>query len=530
MSKKIFTQLTLAFVLFFSLGAFNAQGQATPTIKTDLLDYPPGSTAIITGTGFQPNETVTLQVLHVDGDSLGTDPQYHQPFTAIADGDGNVSSTWFVPNDGDALGANFKLTADGQSSGRYAEWFFTDGNKTTTTITSGTNPSTYGNSVTFTVTVTNSVSVSPTGSVTIRDGGTDISGNLSFTSTTSNSSSLSYTISTLFATTHIITADYNSNNNSSFNNSSSSNLSQVVNKRSITVTAQTNSKPYDGNNSAAATPTITSGTLAGSDVANFSETYNNKNVGTGKTLTPAGTVTDGNSGNNYAYTFVINATGAIAAKALTATSTVASKAYDGSATTGTITLGPITGLAGTETLVITPSASAYSSVNVGSYSTTISYSLADGTNGGLASNYSMASLSTTGSITPKALTATSTIASKVYEGTTTVTGTITVGTVTGYVGTQTLTITPSASALSSANVGTRNTTISYSLADGTNGGVAANYSMASLASTEVITAKPLTPASTIASKVYDGTTTVTGTITVGTVTGYVGTQTLTITP
>ena len=132
MSKKIFTQITLAFMLFFSLSAFNAQGQATPTIKTDLLDYPPGSTAIITGTGFQPGETVTLQVLHVDGDSLGTDPQYHQPFTAIADGDGNVSFTWFVPNDGDALGANFKLTADGQSSGRYAEWFFTDALRTDT--------------------------------------------------------------------------------------------------------------------------------------------------------------------------------------------------------------------------------------------------------------------------------------------------------------------------------------------------------------------------------------------------------------
>jgi hypothetical protein len=125
MSKQIFTRLTLAFMLFLTLCAFKAQGQAT--IKTDLLDYPPGSTAIITGTGFQPGETVTMQVVHVDGDSLGTDPSYHQPFTAIADGSGNISSSWFVPNDGDALGANFKLSAEGGSSGLYAEWFFTDG-------------------------------------------------------------------------------------------------------------------------------------------------------------------------------------------------------------------------------------------------------------------------------------------------------------------------------------------------------------------------------------------------------------------
>ena len=41
--------------------------------------------------------------------------------------------------------------------------------------------------------------------------------------------------------------------------------------------------------------------------------------GTGKTLTPSGTVTDGNSGNNYTYTFVTNTSGVINAKALTIT-------------------------------------------------------------------------------------------------------------------------------------------------------------------------------------------------------------------
>ena len=97
--------------MFLSLAAFKVQGQAT--IKTDLLDYPPGSTAIITGTGFQQGETVTMQETHTVGDSLGTDPQYHQPFTAIADGSGNISSSWYVPNDGDAAGATFILKARG---------------------------------------------------------------------------------------------------------------------------------------------------------------------------------------------------------------------------------------------------------------------------------------------------------------------------------------------------------------------------------------------------------------------------------
>ena len=63
------------------------------------------------------------------------------------------------------------------------------------------------------------------------------------------------------------------------------------------------------------TPTITTGTLASGDTASFTEAYSTKNVGTAKTLTPAGTVSDGNSGANYAVTFVTNTTGVISARA-----------------------------------------------------------------------------------------------------------------------------------------------------------------------------------------------------------------------
>ena len=61
----------------------------------------------------------------------------------------------------------------------------------------------------------------------------------------------------------------------------------------------TNTKVYDGTTSAAAVPTITSGSLGTGDTANFIETYSTRNVGTGLTLTPSGTVNDGNGGNNY---------------------------------------------------------------------------------------------------------------------------------------------------------------------------------------------------------------------------------------
>src|SRR5207249_7580853 len=94
--------------------------------------------------------------------------------------------------------------------------------------------------------------------------------------------------------------DGNSGNNYTY--SFVTNANGTITARALTVTAATNTKTYDATTSAAATPTITSGVLQGSDTANFIETYNNKNAGTGKTLTPSGTVSDGNSGNNYTYT------------------------------------------------------------------------------------------------------------------------------------------------------------------------------------------------------------------------------------
>ena len=99
----------------------------------------------------------------------------------------------------------------------------------------------------------------------------------------------------------------------------------------ITVTAVSVTKTYDGNTSVpvAAVPTVTPG-LAPGDTPNFAETYDIKNVGTGnKTLTPYGSVIDGNSDNNYSVTFVSNTTGTITTRLLTLTATAANKLYDG---------------------------------------------------------------------------------------------------------------------------------------------------------------------------------------------------------
>ena len=61
------------------------------------------------------------------------------------------------------------------------------------------------------------------------------------------------------------------------------------------------------------------GTIATGDTAGFSQAYGSKDVGTGKTLIPSGSVTDGNLGHNYDVTFVNNTTGVITARHITVT-------------------------------------------------------------------------------------------------------------------------------------------------------------------------------------------------------------------
>ncbi len=115
----LFSLISLGFLLGASLQA--------AVVATDRLDYPPGSTVAISGSGFQPGEPVRLQVIHdgLSGDSLTSGA--HAPWYATADASGNVDTTWSVPADEDELGALLELTATGQTSGVVASAQFTDG-------------------------------------------------------------------------------------------------------------------------------------------------------------------------------------------------------------------------------------------------------------------------------------------------------------------------------------------------------------------------------------------------------------------
>ena len=96
----------------------------------------------------------------------------------------------------------------------------------------------------------------------------------------------------------------------------------------LIVTAVHDEKVYDGTTTSAGVPTF-SPDLVGGDTPNFTQSFDNKNVDTGKILTPSGTVNDGNSNANYDVTFVPDNTGVITQKDLTVTVTGIDKVYDG---------------------------------------------------------------------------------------------------------------------------------------------------------------------------------------------------------
>jgi hypothetical protein len=100
-----------------------SDGELTPAamVSTDHVDYRAGTTAVITGSGFIPGETVTLEVVHRDTLQLAVGDN---PWSATAGVDGSFTSTWYV-NPADSVGASFILSAIG-SGGDGANTTFTD--------------------------------------------------------------------------------------------------------------------------------------------------------------------------------------------------------------------------------------------------------------------------------------------------------------------------------------------------------------------------------------------------------------------
>jgi Bacterial Ig-like domain (group 3)/MBG domain (YGX type)/FlgD Ig-like domain len=106
--------------------------------------------------------------------------------------------------------------------------FAVGGGSSTTTLSSNHDPSVFGQSVTFSATVSGGGGGTPTGTVTFRDGATVLG-----TGTLNGSGVATFTTSTLSVATHSITAAYGGNAN--YTASTSSALSQSVGKASTTL-------------------------------------------------------------------------------------------------------------------------------------------------------------------------------------------------------------------------------------------------------------------------------------------------------
>ncbi|SFQ25110.1 YDG domain-containing protein [Parafilimonas terrae] len=313
--------------------------------------------------------------------------------------------------------------------------------------------------------------------------------------------SLTYNPGTLAAGTHTVTAVFNGNG--PYASSTSSGITLTVTKKPITITGiLANSKPYNGNTTATFTG-ATSADIINSDIVTYTVagTFSDKNVGNGKTVTLSGVTLGGTGAGNYSVSsYPATVTANITPKTLTANSTVASKVYDGNAAPGTVTLGTVTGLVGSETLIITPSAANYANANVGTgKATTISYSLADGTNGGLAANYTMTNKSVTGTVTARPITVTASANTKGYDGTTAAAAipALTAGTL---IGTDALNFTET---YDNKNAGTGKTLIPSGTVNDGNGGN--NYTVTLQNNTTgVITKHAITVTATANTKTYDG--------------------------
>lgn len=230
--------------------------------------------------------------------------------------------------------------------------------------------------------------------------------------------------------------------------------------------------------------------------------------------------------NNYALNQQYNTasgntqnTVTITPKAITLTG---SKVYDGVTNGNTVVIG---GLVGNQTLAY--SGATTNDANVGSNRYITAITLSDGTNGGLASNYvlpslSAASASNTATITPKVV---SLAATKIYDATTGLAGAVTITT---GVGNETLTYTGATANNANVSANGNNYINAITLANATDGsgGLASNYILPLLTAYSASNAVTINPKaiSISATKTYDATAILTGSVTLG---GLVGSQTLT---
>jgi trimeric autotransporter adhesin len=276
----------------------------------------------------------------------------------------------------------------------------------------------------------------------------------------------------------------------------------VIDPTPITVTAAPDNKPYDGTTGSTGVPVV-AGAIASGDTPSFTQAFDNRNAGAGKTLIPAGSIDDGAGGSSYAVSFVSSTAGTITAQPITVTAVPDHKEYDGttaSAAVPTLTAGS---LISPDTAVWTE---AFSDKTAGAGKTLIPGGVVADGNGG--NNYVVTFVNNTGGvISAKALTVTGITASdKAYDGTLTATLNTAGAALNGLAALDVVNLdtTGATGAFTDPNVGSGKTVLVSGLT--IEGADAGNYTLTQPATTANITQAGLTVTGIEGlNKVYDGT-------------------------
>jgi hypothetical protein len=357
----------------------------------------------------------------------------------------------------------------------------------TVSLTTGADPSTYGNSLVFTATLSGS-GATPTGTVIFEDGSTP------FATNTLSGGTSACTNAALGAGAHSIISVYSGDSN--YPSNSSAPLSQTVNPLAASLSG---SRPYDAT-TGAASGILTVANKVGTDdvsLASGAGTLAGANVGSEAIASTGSLALGGTTAVNYT---LAGAAGSVNVTAvpLTITAGAQSKTYGSALNLGTTDFTVGSGLAGSENVTaVTLAANGGTASNapVSGSPYTISPSAASGTGGFSAANYNITYATNSLTVNPLAATLDG---ARNYDGTTNAAASILA--VANAVGGDDVALTNGPAGLGSGDIGTNAITSFGTLA--LKGTTAGNYTLVGASGTVTITPAPVALAGT---RGYDGT-------------------------
>lgn len=272
-----------------------------------------------------------------------------------------------------------------------------------------------------------------------------------------------------------------------------------ITPKPLTVTAVIDTITYDGTTVSTKTPAFS--LVAGDVVAtNPVQSFNNRNAGTGKLLTPSGlAINDGNNGNNYIINYLPQNIGVIKPKAVVVTAQSATKTYDGNTSSIGVPTVNAGGLVNGDIALFSQS---FAAKNVGAGITLIPAGYIDDNNNG--NNYSYSFVNNiNGVIQAKTIQAQATVDNRQYNATTSATASITLN---GVVNGDGVTANYTAANFNSKNVGNNKPVqVSGLFLTGTDAG---NYQLQSTTVDTIANINPFPLTITVGAdnKTYDGNT------------------------